>query len=158
MKLRPATLWRVPVFCTAAGVVCFYATIYLGRFFFAVSTTGADGATHVSVDPVRSMLFQGALFVLLLLLGGLWAFRSMTRAEVVASAAIFTGLCLAQTLLQLCLPGVFNAIAPFCSYIMQWSGTVGSGLTKLGLPVLPAAVISHFTPFLFVLFPHKRAV
>ena len=79
MTIRPQTLWRVPVFCAAASAVSFYLTVYLGRFFCVVETTGADGTPVLSGDPLRSALLNGALFVLVLLAGGLLVFRSMTR-------------------------------------------------------------------------------
>ena len=85
MKLRPGTLWRVPVFCIIASWLSYYITIN-GGFLYVVRTTGADGAVEVSVDPLRSTLFQGVLFLAILLLGGLWAFRSMTKLEIAASA------------------------------------------------------------------------
>ena len=53
---------------------------------FSSGWHGADGAVEVSVDPLRSTLFQGVLFLAILLLGGLWAFRSMTKLEIAASA------------------------------------------------------------------------
>ena len=88
MTIRPQTLWRVPVFCAVASAVSFFLTVYLGRFFFVVETTGADGVPVISADPLRSALFNGVLFVLVLLAGGLLVFRSMTRREIAASAAI----------------------------------------------------------------------
>ena len=91
MTIRPQTLWRVPVFCAVASAVSFFLTVYLGRFFFVVETTGADGVPVISADPLRSALFNGVLFVLVLLAGGLLAFRSMTRREIAVSAAIGAG-------------------------------------------------------------------
>ena len=52
MKLRPGTLWRVPVFCIIASWLSYYITIY-GGFLYVVRTTGADGAVEFSVDPLR---------------------------------------------------------------------------------------------------------
>ena len=104
MKLRPGTLWRVPVFCIIASWLSYYITIY-GGFLYMVRTTGADGAVEVSVDPLRSTIFQGVLFLAILLLGGLWAFRSMTKLEIAASAALISAVYLVVILLQLYLPG-----------------------------------------------------
>ena len=88
MTVRAKTLWRVPVFCTIASWLTYYITIYLGGFFFTVRTQGVDGTVEVSADPVRSAVFTGVLFLAILLAGGLWAFRSMTRREIAASAAL----------------------------------------------------------------------
>ena len=97
VRIRPNTLWRVPVFCAAAGAAVFYLTVYLGRFFVIVETTGADGTTTVSADPLRSAILNGVFFILVLLAGTLWAFRSMTRREIallqswtaIATSALF---------------------------------------------------------------------
>ena len=110
MKLRPRTLWRVPVFCIIASWLSYYITIY-GGFLYVVRTTGADGAVEVSVDPLRSTIFQGVLFLAILLLGGLWAFRSMTKLEIAASAALISAVYLVVILLQLYLPGFPPALS-----------------------------------------------
>ena len=62
MKLRFNTLWRVPVFCIVFSWISYYLTIYIGGFFFTVKTIGADGITELSVDSVRSAIFNGLLF------------------------------------------------------------------------------------------------
>ena len=86
MKLRFNTLWRVPVFCIVFSWTSYYLTVYIGGFFFTVQTVGANGITEVSADPLRSAIFNGFLFLSVLLLGGLWAFRSMTRTEIALAA------------------------------------------------------------------------
>lgn len=68
MHVRAHTLYRVPVYCAVAGWLSFQATVHLGRFFLVV--TPAKETTQIAVDPVRSAILQGALFVLVLLLGG----------------------------------------------------------------------------------------
>ena len=104
MYIRLHTLWRVPVFCLISSYVSFYVTAYLGGAFFVVQTVGADGVTNVSADPVRSAIFDAALFLIVLALGGLWAFRSMTRAEIAASAGIISVVYLAVVVLALAVP------------------------------------------------------
>ena len=64
------------------------------------------------MDPLRSTLFQGVLFLAILLLGGLWAFRSMTKLEIAASAALISAVYLVVILLQLYLPGFPPAAFP----------------------------------------------
>ena len=59
MKLRVNTLWRVPVFCVLAGIVCYYLTVYL-NVFYAVKTVGEDGSISVSTDPVRAAISEKA--------------------------------------------------------------------------------------------------
>lgn len=129
MKLRPGTLWRVPVFCIIASWLSYYITIY-GGFFYVVRTTGADGAVEVSVDPLRSTLFQGVLFLAILLLGGLWAFRSMTKLEIAASAALISAVYLVVILLQLYLPGFPPALSVWLAPFQNWKGILSSLLQR----------------------------
>lgn len=157
MTIRPQTLWRVPVFCAAASAVTFYLTVYLGRFFFVVETTGADGVPVISADPLRSALFNGVLFVLVLLAGGLLAFRSMTRREIAASAALFAGIDLVLCLIQLLAPDLLSPLLVPVALIQNWTAVPTSALYHLTgyLPV--SALAACFSPFLFVPFG-KRSV
>ena len=154
MKLRPGTLWRVPVFCIIASWLSYYITIY-GGFFYVVRTTGADGAVEVSVDPLRSTLFQGVLFLAILLLGGLWAFRSMTKLEIAASAALISALYLLVLLLQLYLPGFPPALSVWLAPFQNWKGILSSLLLRF-MNFHLALAASAFAPFLFVPFGRRQ--
>ena len=154
MKLRPGTLWRVPVFCIIASWLSYYITIY-GGFLYVVRTTGADGAVEVSVDPLRSTLFQGVLFLAILLLGGLWAFRSMTKLEIAASAALISALYLVVILLQLYLPGFPPALSVWLAPFQNWKGILSSLLLRL-MNLHLALAVSAFAPFLFVPFGRRQ--
>ena len=94
----------MPVYCAAAGWAGFFLTVSLGRFFYLVRTVRPDGVTEVYADSLRFTLFSWVLLLLTVLVGGLWAFRSMTRAEIAVSAAILAALSLALTLARLYLP------------------------------------------------------
>lgn len=154
MKLRPRTLWRVPVFCIIASWLSYYITIY-GGFLYVVRTTGADGAVEVSVDPLRSTLFQGVLFLAILLLGGLWAFRSMTKLEIAASAALISALYLVVLLLQLYLPGFPPALSVWLAPFQNWKGILSSLLLRF-MNFHLALAASAFAPFLFVPFGRRQ--
>lgn len=154
MKLRPGTLWRVPVFCIIASWLSYYITIY-GGFLYMVRTTGADGAVEVSVDPLRSTLFQGVLFLAILLLGGLWAFRSMTKLEIAASAALISALYLLVLLLQLYLPGFPPALSVWLAPFQNWKGILSSLLLRF-MNFHLALAASAFAPFLFVPFGRRQ--
>ena len=154
MKLRPRTLWRVPVFCIIASWLSYYITIY-GGFFYVVRTTGADGAVEVSVDPLRSTLFQGVLFLAILLLGGLWAFRSMTKLEIAASAALISAVYLVVILLQLYLPGFPPALSVWLAPFQNWKGILSSLLLRF-MNFHLALAASAFAPFLFVPFGRRQ--
>lgn len=154
MKLRPGTLWRVPVFCIIASWLSYYITIY-GGFLYVVRTTGADGAVEVSVDPLRSTLFQGVLFLAILLLGGLWAFRSMTKLEIAASAALISAVYLVVLLLQLYLPGFPPALSVWLAPFQNWKGILSSLLLRF-MNFHLALAASAFAPFLFVPFGRRQ--
>ena len=152
MKLRPHTLWRVPVYCIAAGIVTYFLTIFLGRWFFVVSSTGTDGMLHVSLDPIRSSIFQWILFLALLLLGGLWASRSMTRWEIALSAAIAAALYLAVTLAELCLPAFPGSLSLLLAPLTSWTAALSSLLLRLTDHLFLSVLLPDFLPFLFILF------
>lgn len=154
MKLRPGTLWRVPVFCIIASWLSYYITIY-GGFLYMVRTTGADGAVEVSVDPLRSTIFQGVLFLAILLLGGLWAFRSMTKLEIAASAALISAVYLVVILLQLYLPGFPLALSVWLAPFQNWKGILSSLLLRF-MNFHLALAASAFAPFLFVPFGRRQ--
>lgn len=155
MKIRKNTLWKVPLFCAAASWLSFYLTVYLGRFFFVVKTVGEDGVTEVYADPVRSALFNGAVFVLILLIGGLWAFRSMSRAELVASAGIAATLYLLICVFQLAVSGT-PGLGLWLSYIQNWTAILNSFLFSITGSLKLSALLSSFAPLLFIPFGRKR--
>lgn len=78
-------LWRVPVLCLAGSWIGYYLTMYLGRFFFVVKTVGEDGIPVFSADPIRSSIFNWVLFFLILIVGGVWFLRGMTKKEIAPS-------------------------------------------------------------------------
>lgn len=156
MKIRINTLWRVPVFCLVSSWVSFYLTVYLGRFFFIVKTVGVDGVTGVSVDPLRSAIFSGGLFLIVLLLGGLWAFRTMTRAEIAVSAAIISAIYFFLTLMQLYLPHFPVTISVKLATFLNWKSILSSGLLKITGSLNLSVLLADLAPFLFVLFGKKR--
>lgn len=152
MKLRVQTLWKVPVYCAGSSWISFYLTVCIGGFFFTVKSVGADGVAQVSADPVRSAIFNGLLFLLVLLVGGLWAFRSMTKAEVAVSAGIASGIYLLIVLAQLYVPNFPLSLSITLAYIQNWTGTVSSFLLKLTNNHTLSVILSAFAPLLFIPF------
>ena len=155
MNVRIRTLWKVPVYCVVASWISFYLTVYLGGFFFMVKTVGADGVTQVSADPIRSAIFNMALFLIVLLIGGLWAFRSMSKAEIAVSSAIASGIFLLIVLAQLYIPSFPISLSIRLAYIQNWTGTVSSFLLKLTDNLTVSVILSSFSPMLFILFGRK---
>ena len=155
MNVRIRTLWKVPVYCVVASWISFYLTVYLGGFFFTVKTVGADGVTQVSADPIRSAIFNMALFLIVLLIGGLWAFCSMSKAEIAVSSAIASGIFLLIVLAQLYIPSFPISLSIRLAYIQNWTGTVSSFLLKLTDNLTVSVILSSFSPMLFILFGRK---
>lgn len=151
MKIRLNTLWRVPAFCLAASWVTFQLTIRMG-WFFVVKTTGPDGVVNASIDPVRSTIFDVALFLLVLLAGGLWFFRSMTKAEIAASAAIIAAFYLTVTLLELILPSFSVTLGVMLAEFFDWTSTIASLLYQAVHQLEFSTILACFAPFLFIPF------
>lgn len=156
MKVRIQTLWKVPVYCAAASWISFYLTVYLGGPFFIVRTVGADGVTQSSIDPLRSAIFDAALFLIVLLVGGLWVFRSMSKAEIGVSAGIAAGIYLLIVLAQLYISDFPLSLSMTLAYIQNWTGTLSSFLMKLTDNFSISVILSSFAPLLFLPFGRKR--
>lgn len=155
MKLRFNTLWRVPVFCIVSSWISYYLTVYIGGFFITVKTVGTDGITALSVDSLRSAIFSVCLFAAVLLLGGLWAFRSMTKAEITVSAAIISLIYFAVTLAQLYIPDFPIALSANLAMFQNWTGNLSSFLLRLTDNFQLSVLLSNLAPFLFVPFGKK---
>ena len=152
MKVRVRTLWKVPVYCAVSSWISFYITVYLGGLFFIVKTVGADEVTQISADPVRLMIFDGALFLIVLLVGGLWVLRSMTKKEIAVSAGITSAIYLLIVLAQLYIPSFPLSLSINVGYIQNWTGTINSWLFHITDNLTFSAILSCFTPMLFVFF------
>lgn len=156
MKIRPRTLWRVPVYCMIASFISFFLTAYLGGFFFGVQTVRPDGAIELSIDPLRSAVFNGTLFLCVLVVGGFLFRRSMTMAEIAASAAIITLIYLAVVLMQICWPDFPLSASIILAYFQNWTSEISSMLYRLTNNVNLSALLACFSPMLFIPFG-KRA-
>lgn len=155
MKVRVRTLWKVPVYCAVSSWISFYITVYFGGFFFAEKTVGADGVTQVSVNPVRSVIFHGVLFLIVLLVGGLWALRGMTKKEIAVSAGMTSAIYLLIVLAQLYIPNFPLSLSTALVYIQEWKATISSYLMRLTDHLAFSVIVSAFTPMLFTLFGKK---
>lgn len=154
MKLQVKNLWKVPVYCAVASWISFYITVYLGRFFFVVKDIGADGAISVSADPIRSAIFNGILFLLVLVIGGLWMFRNMSKQEIMASSAIASASYLLIILCQLIVKDL--PVSFILTYMQNWISVPNSFIYSLTDNLAVSAMISSFSPLLFILFGRKK--
>ena len=150
--IRKNPLWNVPVYCLAASWLCYWITVLLGRYIYVVRTVGADGVVNATIDPVRSMLFNTVLFLSVLLIGGLWALRGMTKKELALSAGIISMVYLFITVLEVCLPGFPVSLNLFFAKFMDWPGILYAMGFELFGPAPLLLYASCFAPMLFVLF------
>lgn len=152
-------LCRVPVLCLAGSWVGFYLTVYLGRFFFVVKTMGEDGIPVISADPVRSSIFSLVLFFLILVIGGLFLLRSMTKKEIALSAAIISGVYLILTVVQINFQLYFGNINgnALLSIFQTWPNTLTKILCQItGNATILFTFLCCFSPFLFVFFGKSK--
>lgn len=148
-------LWRVPVLCLVGSWVAFYLTVYLGRFFFVVKTMGEDGIPVISADPVRSSIFSLVLFLLILVVGGIWFLRGMTKKEIALSAAIISGIYLILTVVQINFKLYFNNVNfnALLSIFQTWPNILTKILYQVtGKITIFFTFLCCFCPFLFVFF------
>ena len=153
MKIQAKNLWKIPVYCAVASWISFYITAYLGQFFFVVKEIGTDGVIDVSADPVRSAIFNGVLFLLILLTGGFWAFRNMSKQEIIASSAIASTIYLLTVLYELMIKG--GPLSLILTYIQNWISILISFIYSLTDNLAISTIISSFSPLLFILFGKK---
>lgn len=152
-------LWRVPVLCLVGSWVAFYLTVYLGRFFFVVKTMGEDGIPVISADPVRSSIFSLVLFLLILVVGGIWFLRGMTKKEIALSAAIISGIYLILTVVQISVPMYFGNINgnALLSIFQTWPNILTKLLCQItGKVTIFFTFLCCFSPFLFVFFGKSK--
>ncbi len=121
-----------------------------------VKTVGADGMTQVSVDPVRSAIFDVVMFLSVLLIGGLWVFRSMRKSEIAVSAGIIAGIYLLGILAQLWIPNFPVALSMGLAYSRTWVGTLSSLMLRLLDHLNVSLILSSFAPLLFIPFGRKK--
>jgi len=156
VNIRPNVLWKVPIFCMAASWFTFNITAHMGGHFFTVVTVGSDGIPVYSADPVRSAVFRGILFLAVLFIGGLWAFRAMTRKEIAFSAAIASALYLGIVLAQLYLPGFSVSLSVILAYVQDWTATLSSFLIMLTDNFTLSVITAAFAPMLFIPFGNRN--
>lgn len=155
MKIRKKLLWAVPVYCLLSSYISFYLTVIIGSRFYVVKSIDASGVIHAEIDPVRADILNVALFLLVLVLGGI-LFRRMTKREIAASAAIASGFYLLAVLCQLLIPAFPLGLSVLLAYVQNWTGNLSAILMKLGLGLNPAVIAGSFAPLLFIPFGRKE--
>lgn len=165
MNIRKKALWRVPLICIVAGIISSISILLFARFTIV---TLPDGV--VTTDNFRVLIIYGVLFFATLFIGGLRFCRHMTRKELFASASIMVlyGIILLivqqvsqELIVQQGSQAGASILVGLTIYLFlpfEWCGLISQLLIQLGIGVLPAVVISMFTPYLFVLFGRKESI
>ena len=156
MKKFLRSWWRIPAYCALAGLVTFWLMVMIGGRLVAVTDVGADGIPTISVDPIRSALFNGVLFVAVLLLGGLWFLKGMTKREIAISAAIASLIYLLLVAFQIYLPDLAGRYVMQITHLQNWIAIPGALMSQLTRDIRTGIWMTNFTPFLFLLFGKKN--
>lgn len=148
-------LWKVPAFCMIAGVIAFYAVVYLfGRFTIV---TLPDGT--ITSDSTRALIMYGAIFIVSLFIGGKVFFRNMTRKEIFFSASILVAIGFIMNFIQWAFQLTTGSGAIFFMYTSQmfeWSSFVTQLLLRFIKNIWIVTLLSNFTPYFFILFGKKE--
>ena len=153
MKMRRCTLWRVPVYCVIASILSYYMTIALSFLYIDTDVSvDAEGAIETMINPVRSATMDGTIFLAVLLVGGFWFFRSMTRKEIAISAAIMSAIYLVFVIWEIWLATPFPLWLAIIQ-VQNWISHLAFVLIRLPeSSILLCTFLPCFAPFLFVLF------
>ena len=141
--------WKVPVYCLVFGWLSFY---FLFRFGFGFASQRLPSGTVV-MDQARWLLLKGAVFAVVVALGGFVVFRKMTRRELLLSASVMVALNVVCSLIANRVQGMFSY---YWISMGGWYDFVSDLLLKLRVNEWVSAVIQWLLPYLFVLFG-KRA-
>ena len=142
--------WKVTLYCVVASVIAFELEV---RFLlnFAIVTT-EEG--YVTSDPTRELIVYGAVFVAIVLIGGLVFFRRMTRREIAMSACVLAVINVVSGLL---VNGASGTLAVIYAYLSEWDSFLAVLFYRLGLGTLLSALIQWLlTPFIFVPFGRRE--
>lgn len=152
MKNRKKTLWRVVLYFPVASLISGYLRVALSSFYMH-RMTNPDGTLSAVVNPLKEGLVNGCLLLVVILIGGIVFFRTMSRKEIARSAAILTAIEVILVLLEQVAPNFIRAIfiGPLWMMFSLFS-MVASYIAKvLPVPMLPH-LIAALTPMVFVLF------
>lgn len=149
MGIRKKVLWRIPVYCIAAGLIV--SRLILPMFYPSTLVTHPDNS--ITVDQPRQLILYGTIFAITLFIGWL-LFHRMTRRELFWSATILVVFYLVDEVLirlvQVWL-GPFWASYLYMAETWEWSGFIPTFLYWI-LESRPVTASGILAPFLFVLF------
>lgn len=142
--------WKVPLYCLAAGWICFELEVrLLGRFAIV---TLPDGS--ITSDNTRWIIMCGILFVITIAVGGLFFFRRMSRQELFVSASVMVALNAVCSLIAYKTNGTFSF---YWAELTEWSSFVPQLLYRLQINEWISAILTWALPYLFLLFGKSRS-
>ena len=155
MPIRRTQLWKVPVFCIAAGIISFYLTVYTIATFGVVPLHNG----HLTSNETLSTAVMVFTFLASFVLGWL-LLRTMTKREIFWSATILVAAQLIMQTAQLATSGVdlslSNRIGICLTYATEWCRLISVALHRFIDNLWVCAFLICFAPYVFILFGRKE--
>lgn len=149
-------LWKVPVYSIIAGLISFRLNVYLfGRFTL---TTLPDGS--ITINDTATLILYGLILAVVVLLGGLYFFREMTKKEIFVSASILVVLQILLLIVQWKMNATTGLAATFFLYwaeTLEWSNFIYLVLIKWIDNLWICVFMGCFAPYLFIPFGKKES-
>lgn len=149
MKPRISQLWKVPVFCAAAGYLGLYLLVYA---YSALAVTVHPDGTATINDLVANLL-MAALFLITLAIG-YFLFRKLTKVEILLSAGITSLVLLILQCIQLFFTGstLDLKLGMLLVYLTEWSRIISQLCYLITKNAWVGAFVVCLAPFVFVPF------
>lgn len=153
-NIRKNTLWRVPTFCVAASLITYYFSMYvIGRFALVIQSDGT-----IATDFKRQFFIYGIMFVVTLIIGGMFVFRNMTKKEIFISASIMVVFSILIDIIQWLYTIIVGSnifLSLYVSQIFYWSNFISHILSLTNIQFEIGVILAQLAPYLFVLFGRK---
>ena len=147
MNFEKNTLWKVPVYCLLAGVVSFYASLFI---FTNIIYKNLD-----YISKLVSYSVYLAIFAVALVVGGKIFLKGMTKKEIFFSASVIICFMEFINILEF----IFNIPQPFgttfsiyISMAFQWTSIISKCIFDATENIYISAFVSSLAPYLFVIF------
>lgn len=145
------TWWRVPLYCLIASWICWQINIHLVSRIASVILP--DGT--ISVDHTIYMIISGVLFFTVIVVGGIYFFRKMTRKELFCSASVLVCFNIVFGLISYKVQGM---MVIYWSELSSWSVFVSELLIAIGLNIWIITIISWvLPPYVFMFFGKRNS-
>lgn len=147
------TWWIVPLYCMIASWICWQINIYFVSRI--ASVTLPDGT--ISADYTIYMISSGILFFTMIVVGGIFFFRKMTRRELFCSSSVLVVLNIVFGLISHKMQ-MQGTMAFYWIVLSTWSSFVSELLIAIGLNIWTITIISWvLPPYIFMLFGKRNS-